>query len=122
MDRRRVSLYQYLVIGLCALAMVADGFNTQLISYAAPLIAKEWSLTPAALGPIFSSALVGLMIGYLVLPPLSDHYGHRRLVIFGHLVLRHVHPTDRVRPGSGRLDHPAISCRDRTRRRRPERR
>ena len=85
MDARRVSPYQYLVIGLCALAMIADGFNTQAISYAAPLIAKEWSLTAATLGPIFSSALVGLMVGYLVLPPLSDRYGHRRLIILGTL-------------------------------------
>lgn len=78
-DERRVGRY----IGLCALAMIADGFNTQTISCAAPLIVREWSLTRATLGPIFSSALVGLMIGYLVLPPLSGHFGHRRLVILG---------------------------------------
>ena len=85
MDARRVSPYQFLIIGLCALAMIADGFNTQAISYVAPLIAKEWSLTAATLGPIFSSALVGLMVGYLVLPRLSDRYGHRRLIILGTL-------------------------------------
>lgn len=82
-DGRRVSPYQYMVIGLCALAMMADGFDTQAISYAVPLIAKEWSLTTAMLGPIFSSALVGLMVGYLVLPPLSDRFGPRRLIILG---------------------------------------
>jgi MFS transporter, AAHS family, 4-hydroxybenzoate transporter len=82
-DDRRVSAYQYLVIGLCTLAMIADGFNTQIISYAAPMIAKEWALTPAALGPMFSSALAGLMAGYLLLPPLSDRFGHRRPIIIG---------------------------------------
>ena len=84
-DERKVSGYQYLVIGLCALAMIADGFNTQAISYAAPLIAKEWSLTTATLGPIFSSALFGLMLGYLALPPLSDRFGPRRMIIVGTL-------------------------------------
>jgi MFS transporter, AAHS family, 4-hydroxybenzoate transporter len=33
------------------------------------------------LGPIFSSALIGLMIGSLVFSPLSDRLGHRRLIV-----------------------------------------
>jgi AAHS family 4-hydroxybenzoate transporter-like MFS transporter len=80
-DERRISGFQWGVIGLCALVMFLDGFNTQAISYAAPAIAKEWHLGRAALGPIFSSALVGLMIGYLVLSPLSDRFGHRPTII-----------------------------------------
>src|SRR5260370_37965417 len=61
--------------------MLLDGFDTQAISYMAPLIAKEWGLSREVLGPIFSSALTGLMAGYLVLSPLSDRFGHRRLII-----------------------------------------
>ncbi|EQD64853.1 4-hydroxybenzoate transporter, partial [mine drainage metagenome] len=82
-DGRQVSAFQYLVVGLCAMAMVIDGFDTQAISYAAPLIAKEWGLAKATLGPIFSSSLVGLMVGYLLLPPISDRFGHRRIIIIG---------------------------------------
>ncbi len=33
------------------------------------------------LGPIFSSALTGLMVGYLLVSPLSDRFGHRKLVV-----------------------------------------
>jgi AAHS family 4-hydroxybenzoate transporter-like MFS transporter len=66
---------------LCALFMFCDGFDTQAISYAAPLIAKEWNLSREVLGPIFSSALIGLMIGYLVFSPLSDRFGHRRMIM-----------------------------------------
>jgi len=84
-DDRRISPYQYMVIFMCALVMLLDGFDTQSISYAAPLIAKEWSLTKAMLGPIFSSALVGLMVGYIVVPPLSERFGPRRTIIFGML-------------------------------------
>ena len=47
----------------------------------APHIAKEWGLSQAVLGPIFSSALVGLMVGYLVLSPLSDRFGHKRVIV-----------------------------------------
>lgn len=80
-DDRRISAFQYMVIGLCTLIMIVDGFDTQAISYAATLMAKEWGLTRAALGPIFSSSLIGLMVGYLAIPPLSDRYGHRRVII-----------------------------------------
>jgi hypothetical protein len=33
------------------------------------------------LGPIFSFALAGLMVGYLFISPLSDRFGHRRMMI-----------------------------------------
>jgi AAHS family 4-hydroxybenzoate transporter-like MFS transporter len=80
-DQRKISGFQWGVIALCALVMFLDGFNTQAISYMAPAIAREWGLGRAALGPIFSSALVGLMIGYLALSPLSDRFGHRPTII-----------------------------------------
>jgi MFS transporter, AAHS family, 4-hydroxybenzoate transporter len=80
-DERRVGPFQYGVITLCGLVMFIDGFDTQAISYMAPHIAKEWGLSQAVLGPIFSSALVGLMVGYLVLSPLSDRFGHKRVIV-----------------------------------------
>lgn len=80
-DARPVSLSQYGIVCLCGFVMFLDGFNTQTISYMAPLIAKEWQLPRQMLGPIFSSALTGLLIGYLLLAPLSDRLGHRRMVL-----------------------------------------
>jgi MFS transporter, AAHS family, 4-hydroxybenzoate transporter len=80
-DERRMSPFQYGVITLCCLVMLLDGFDTQAISYMAPLIAREWHLSVQLLGPIFSSALVGVMAGYLLLSPLSDRVGHKRLII-----------------------------------------
>jgi MFS transporter, AAHS family, 4-hydroxybenzoate transporter len=82
----RISAFQYLIVLLCAFVMFIDGFDTQAISYMAPLIAKEWGLSRQLLGPIFSSALLGLMIGYIVLSPLSDRLGHRRLLITSTIV------------------------------------
>ncbi|MCH6170211.1 MFS transporter [Pseudonocardia alaniniphila] len=76
-----MSPFQYVVISLCGLVMLLDGFDTQAISYAAPLIAHEWHLPAQLLGPIFSSALVGLMVGYLLLSPLSDRLGHKRMIV-----------------------------------------
>ncbi|WP_424630624.1 MFS transporter [Bradyrhizobium sp. SYSU BS000235] len=80
-NSRRTGITQYGIVLLCALVMFLDGFDTQAISYMAPSIAKEWGLTRQLLGPIFSSALTGLMVGYLLVAPLSDRLGHRKLVV-----------------------------------------
>jgi MFS transporter, AAHS family, 4-hydroxybenzoate transporter len=76
-----ISAFHYLIVLLCGLVMFIDGFDTQAISYMAPQIAKEWGLSRHLLGPIFSSGLVGLMVGYLALSPFSDRFGHRRVLV-----------------------------------------
>jgi len=81
-NSRPIGAIQYGIVVLCGLVMFLDGLDTQAISYMAPMISKEWGLSREVLGPIFSSALTGLMFGYLVLSPLSDRFGHRRLILF----------------------------------------
>ena len=34
-----------MVVLLCGLVMLIDGFDTQAISYMAPLMAKEWGIS-----------------------------------------------------------------------------
>lgn len=80
-DRRPVGRFHVLVLALAGSVMFLDGLDTQAISFIAPAVAKEWALPVAALGPIFSASIVGLMIGYLALSPLANRIGHRRLII-----------------------------------------
>jgi AAHS family 4-hydroxybenzoate transporter-like MFS transporter len=84
-NSRRTGAVQYAIVVLCGFVMFLDGFDTQAISYMAPSIAREWSLSKELLGPIFSSALTGLMVGYLLVSPLSDRFGHRKLVVISTL-------------------------------------
>jgi hypothetical protein len=76
-NSRRVGAVQYGIIILCGLIMFLDGFDTQAISYMAPLIANEWGFSREVLGPIFLSALNGLMVGYLVLSPQASNTRRR---------------------------------------------
>ncbi|MCC4254495.1 MFS transporter [Sphingobium naphthae] len=81
-DDRPMRPSQWMTVLMCGLVMFLDGFDTQAISYMAPHIAEEWDLPRAMLGPIFSAALVGLMVGYLFFSPLSDRFGHKRMVVW----------------------------------------
>jgi len=81
LDQRPMSRFQWLVVVLCACVLFFDGFDTQAISYAAPMIAREWHLSHAMLGSVFSAALAGLMAGYLLIAPLSDRFGPKRLIV-----------------------------------------
>lgn len=80
-ERQKVGLGQCLVVLLCALLMFLDGFDTQAVSYIVPALAKDWHLSREILGSIFSAALVGLMVGYLAIAPLSARFGHKRMML-----------------------------------------
>ena len=84
-DRQPVGRYQIKLLLLCAAVLFLDGFDTQAIGYVAPALAREWGLTKAALGPVFSAGLFGLMIGALLFGPLADRIGRRKIIMFSTL-------------------------------------
>ena len=61
--RDSFSRFQILAISLCALINVFDGFDALAIAYTAPAISMEWSLSPGALGVVFSAGFFGMAIG-----------------------------------------------------------
>ena len=67
------------MLGACILFV--DGFNTQVIGYIAPQIAKEWNIPRDELGWILAADKIGLFLGYLFVAPLSGTFGHKRLAI-----------------------------------------
>ncbi|GAA4469054.1 MFS transporter [Nibrella saemangeumensis] len=58
-----------------------DGMDVMVISYAAPAIAKGWSVSPEALGIVFSSGLVGMTFGALFLTPYADKIGRKAMIL-----------------------------------------
>ena len=63
-------------LALCAL----DGFDVLAITFAAPAILTEWGIDKAQLGYALSAGLLGMALGSLLISPLADLLGRRRIV------------------------------------------
>jgi AAHS family 4-hydroxybenzoate transporter-like MFS transporter len=81
LDARPVSRYQWLILLLLALLLVTDGYDAQVLGYVVPALAQDWGLEKAAFGPVFSANLLGLTLGSLLVTPLADRFGVRRILL-----------------------------------------
>jgi AAHS family 4-hydroxybenzoate transporter-like MFS transporter len=80
-DNGQVSFQQVLVIVLCLMFNMLDGFDITAMAVVANTVGQELSLSADRLGFIFSFALAGMMIGAMLLAPLSDIFGRRNMII-----------------------------------------
>lgn len=80
-DNGQISGQQFLVVGLCMFFNVLDGFDITAMAVVATSVSTELQLTADKLGLIFSFALAGMMAGAMVLAPISDIVGRRKIII-----------------------------------------
>ena len=71
---------QLRAVTFCFFLNMLDGIDILAISFAAPLLSREWGIEPATLGVVFSAALAGMMAGSMLLAPLGDAIGRRKLL------------------------------------------
>ena len=80
-DQGGIGVQQLLVVSLCFLFNVLDGFDITAMAVVAGAVSSELELSPEGLGWIFSFALAGMMVGAMVLAPVSDIVGRRRTIV-----------------------------------------
>ena len=73
---------QKMVVCLAALAVILDGFDSQLIGYAIPALIKDWGLPRSAFTPVVAAGLIGMSLGSACAGVIADRIG-RRAVILG---------------------------------------
>jgi AAHS family 4-hydroxybenzoate transporter-like MFS transporter len=80
-DERGVGRFQILVLTLCFIVMVIDGFDAQAIGFVAPLISLQWAVPKASFSPVFASGLFGMAVGALLFGALADRLGRKIIIV-----------------------------------------
>ncbi len=85
--KNSMSWLQIGVVALCFLLNFNDGIDVLLVSFTGSEIMKEFGLTNAELGYIFSSGLGGMTAGCFILAPLGDRIGRRKIFLISLLLI-----------------------------------
>jgi MFS transporter, AAHS family, 4-hydroxybenzoate transporter len=80
-NEAKLSLCQWFVFLICGLLALLDGYDLNVVNFAAPVIAKAWHLPVSVFGLIFGSGIAGLLCGTLVLSATADRYGRKKGIL-----------------------------------------
>ncbi|WP_028217391.1 MFS transporter [Paraburkholderia oxyphila] len=80
-DERPISAWQWLLVALCCLVVVADGMDVAIMGFVAPSIIHDWAISRPAFGLVMSAAPIGLVIGALAAGPSADRFGRKPVLI-----------------------------------------
>jgi MFS transporter, AAHS family, 4-hydroxybenzoate transporter len=86
-DNNLMSRYQIIIVAICFILNMNDGIDVLIVSFSGSDIIKEWSLSKAEMGYVFSSGLVGMTLGCFFLAPLGDKIGRRKVFIIAIILI-----------------------------------
>ncbi|WP_000350885.1 MFS transporter [Acinetobacter baumannii] len=78
---RPMNSYRWLLVSLCILLNIVDGYDVQVMSFTAASVSKEWALSGSVLGILISLGLVGMAFGSLFIAPIADKVGRRTIIL-----------------------------------------
>jgi len=80
-DGGRVSAQQIIIVVLCLIFNMVDGFDITAMAVTVHQIGEEMQLGADRLGLVFSFSLAGMMLGAMFLAGFSDVIGRRSMII-----------------------------------------
>lgn len=86
-DERKMTRFNAGLVIWSFFIVLFDGYDISAISFAAPELIRNWGITNrAALGPVFSASLFGILVGSPLFGYLGDRYGRKFAIIGSCLV------------------------------------
>jgi AAHS family 4-hydroxybenzoate transporter-like MFS transporter len=80
-DDQRIGPTQLVVLALCALVMICDGYDVFVMGFVLQPIAADFRVSPAAITPVFVIQNLGLALGTVLIGPFADRFGRRWIMV-----------------------------------------
>ena len=80
-DDQRIGPTQLIVLVLCALVMICDGYDVFVMGFVLQPIAADFKVSPAAITPVFVIQNLGLALGTVLIGPFADRFGRRWIMV-----------------------------------------
>jgi MFS transporter, AAHS family, 4-hydroxybenzoate transporter len=85
-DDQKITGSTILFLVIATLVLIADGYDLFNTAFVGPELVKEWHISRAALAPMLTASVFGLLIGAPLLGALGDRFGRKRAILWGGLV------------------------------------
>ncbi|MFC3901481.1 benzoate transport [Acinetobacter marinus] len=85
-DDLPMTRFQWMVISICLLLYIVDGYDFMVMAYVASSVSAEFALSGTSIGTLISAGIIGMTVGSLFVAPLGDKIGRRNLVLISALI------------------------------------
>ena len=82
-DGQKIGKWLVVLLLLCALVLITDGFDIAAIGYVAPELVKHWGINRGQLTPLLTAGTIGLLFGAPLLSFVGDRFGRKSAVLLG---------------------------------------
>jgi MFS transporter, AAHS family, 4-hydroxybenzoate transporter len=70
-----------MVVALCFLINMVDGMDVNIMTFVRQSLQDGWQVGDEAMGAVFSAGLLGMGLGALLIAPLADRFGRKRIIL-----------------------------------------
>lgn len=85
-DNAQFGKSHWLILIVCSLLMIFDGYDLFLFGVVIPVVMEEWGLTSVQAGTLGSYSLFGMMFGALLLGTLADKIGRKKGIVISFIL------------------------------------
>ena len=85
-DNQKFGAFSLRVVLLALIALIADGYDVQVMAFAAPSLVKAWHIDRAAFAPVLSAGLFGILFGAPLFGWIGDRIGRKRCIVIASML------------------------------------
>ncbi|AJX00440.1 sugar (and other) transporter family protein [Burkholderia gladioli] len=80
-NSRPLGFRQTMTLALCLLVVLLDGFDNQAIALLLSAMSHDLHIPLGRFGPVFGMAAIGMIASAIIIGPLADRFGRKRMLV-----------------------------------------